>query len=63
MVKANAEENMDEEGCVMPENYSKVTGDISVEYALEIMAKGEKGELQTLANDYLKQVKRGGGNE
>ncbi len=63
MVKANAEERIDEEGCVLPENYSKVTGDVSVEYALDLMAKSETGDLKSLASGYLKQVQRGGSNE
>ena len=63
LVKAKAEERIDEEGCILPQNYSKVTGDVSLEYALELMAKNENGDLQNLANNYLSQVKRGEANE
>ncbi|WEH90870.1 type-F conjugative transfer system pilin assembly protein TrbC (plasmid) [Acinetobacter soli] len=63
LVKAKAEERIDEEGCVLPENYSKVTGDVSLEYALELMAKNETADLKNLANDYLNQARRGKTNE
>ena len=48
---------------MLPENYSKVTGDVSVEYALELMAKNETADLKNLANDYLNQARRGKTNE
>jgi conjugal transfer pilus assembly protein TrbC len=57
MVKANAEENLDGEGCVFPEKYSKVVGDVSLDFALELMEKNEKGELKQLANNYLNQLR------
>lgn len=57
MVKANAEENLDGEGCVFPEKYSKVVGDVSLDYALEVMEKEEKGELKQLASNYLSQLR------
>lgn len=63
LVKAKAEERIDEEGCVLPENYSKVTGDVSIEYALELMAKNETADLKNLANSYLSQIKGGRTNE
>lgn len=57
LVKANADETLDNEGCVFPEKYSKVVGDVSLDYALEIMEKEEKGELKQLANNYLKNLR------
>ena len=62
MVKANADEKLDGEGCVFPEKYSKVVGDVSLDFALEVMEREEKGELQQLANSYLNQL-RGKSNE
>lgn len=62
MVKANADEKLDGEGCVFPEKYSKVVGDVSLDFALEVMEREEKGELKQLANNYLNQL-RGKSNE
>lgn len=60
MVKAQAEESLDGEGCVLPQNYSKVTGDVSLEFALELMAKNEAQDLKTLAEHYLATFKNVG---
>ncbi|EPP9316346.1 type-F conjugative transfer system pilin assembly protein TrbC [Acinetobacter baumannii] len=57
LVKPRAEENLDEEGCVLPENHSKITGDISLEYALEQMEKKETAELSQIAKRYLTFLK------
>ena len=57
LVKANADETLDNEGCVFPEKYSKVVGDVSLDYALVIMEKEEKGELKQLADNYLKNLR------
>ncbi|MDR8273650.1 type-F conjugative transfer system pilin assembly protein TrbC, partial [Acinetobacter baumannii] len=42
---------------VLPENHSKITGDISLEYALEQMEKKETAELSHIAKRYLTFLK------
>ncbi|UNW11119.1 type-F conjugative transfer system pilin assembly protein TrbC (plasmid) [Acinetobacter indicus] len=60
LVKPNAEEKLDLEGCVLPDNYSKVSGDVSLEYALNLMAEKEVSDLKTIAQKYLDQLKEKG---
>lgn len=60
VVKANAEINLDDEGCVFPTEFSKVSGDVSLAYALEEIARQEGKELAGIAGRYQKVL--AGGN-
>lgn len=58
LVKAEAEKHLDYEGCVLPSHFSKITGDVSLEYALTIMSEKENSpDLKARAAQYLTQFK------
>lgn len=55
LVKAGAEENLDEEGCVFPEHYAKVSGDVTVSYAMEQVEKRSKA-FSSMAARYRRML-------
>lgn len=57
LVKPNGEEKLDTEGCVLPDNYSKVSGDVSIDHALTLMSEKEKPDLKIIAQKYLKDLR------
>ncbi len=58
LVKPGAGESLDEEGCVLPENHTKVTGDVSLTHALELIEKEDKS-FSSIAQRYLSFIKGG----
>jgi conjugal transfer pilus assembly protein TrbC len=56
LVKPGAGESLDEEGCVLPENHTKVTGDVSLVHALELIEKEDKS-FSSIAQRYLSFIK------
>lgn len=58
LVKPGAGESLDEEGCVLPENHTKVTGDVSLIHALELIEKEDKS-FSSIAQRYLSFIKGG----
>ncbi|MDX7882093.1 type-F conjugative transfer system pilin assembly protein TrbC [Acinetobacter nosocomialis] len=58
LVKPGAGESLDEEGCVLPENHTKVTGDVSLLHALELIEKEDKS-FSSIAQRYLSFIRGG----
>ena len=60
VIKPQANEKLDLEGCVLPEYHSKVTGDVSLKYALQIIQDNESKDLSQIATRYLTYLDRSG---
>lgn len=56
LAKPEAGSSMDEEGCSLPETYTKVTGDVTLSFALEHVVKHDP-EFAGVAKKYLRLAK------
>lgn len=57
LVHAAEGEKLDTEGCALPEIFSKVTGDVTLEYALEEMEKKEQALFKGMASRLLLKLR------
>lgn len=56
IVKADAVDQVDNEGCALPDNYVAVAGDVSLDYALDEVAQ-RSPSFEPLATRYLRQFR------
>jgi conjugal transfer pilus assembly protein TrbC len=56
LTKAEATDQVGEDGCALPNNYAAVSGDVSLDYALDEIAKRDP-QFRRLAMRYARQVR------
>jgi conjugal transfer pilus assembly protein TrbC len=55
LAKATTLDQLDTSGCALPDTYAAVSGDVSLPYALEAIAKQDRA-FESLAHQYLQQL-------
>ncbi len=57
LVKADASDQLDQDGCALPDTYAAISGDVSLDYALDELAK-RAPQFEALAIRYGRALKR-----
>lgn len=57
LVKANASDQLDQDGCALPDAYAAISGDVSLDYALDELAK-RAPQFEAVATRYARALPR-----
>jgi len=56
LIESDKQEQIDLEGCALPDSFVSVVGDVSLRYALEAMARQSEGDTERVLDLHLRQL-------